>query len=350
MNQIHKVAYLAIMLMLYFAAIVIAADGPLSVAKAVKKVGQKVTIELEVQSAGKNAEFQELYSTRDWQSEECFFLRFSNVACERFAAANIPDVAAYFLKEKVRVTGTVKIINVGKFRKPVINVEKVEQIVLVDAGRKFTSTEKYQQRSLAGFTVLIHPEILKENETANRVIEFITGQLEALNEALPKDKVERLKKVRIWLELETRKNGGCAYHPSAIWLKENGLNPEKAGCIEISHVLNYLQWSRDNNCSGLLHEMTHALHSLHLGDKNDRIIATYKRAMDRKLFDSVPFVQGGSREAYAKTNEKEYFAEISEAYFGRNDFFPFSRDQLKAHDPDGFDLVKDLWFEPLSIR
>ena len=39
----------------------------------------------------------------------------------------------------------------------------------------------------------------------------------------------------------------------------------------------------------------------------------------------------------------EYFAETTEAFFGRNDFFPFTRGELKTHDPDMFELLGKLW-------
>jgi Mlc titration factor MtfA (ptsG expression regulator) len=47
--------------------------------------------------------------------------------------------------------------------------------------------------------------------------------------------------------------------------------------------------------------------------------------------------------AYAMSNAKEYFAESSEAYFGRNDFYPFTRAELKEHDPQMYDLLERLW-------
>jgi len=42
-------------------------------------------------------------------------------------------------------------------------------------------------------------------------------------------------------------------------------------------------------------------------------------------------------------NEREYFAECTEAFFGRNDFFPFTRDELEKHDPEMFKLLRKLW-------
>ncbi len=39
----------------------------------------------------------------------------------------------------------------------------------------------------------------------------------------------------------------------------------------------------------------------------------------------------------------EYFAETTEAYFSRNDFFPFTRQELLRHDPEMHDLLEKLW-------
>ena len=52
--------------------------------------------------------------------------------------------------------------------------------------------------------------------------------------------------------------------------------------------------------------------------------------------------------AYAMTTAMEYFAEATEAYFGHNDFFPFTREQLAIHDPEMFALLKTLWDEPAA--
>jgi hypothetical protein len=43
------------------------------------------------------------------------------------------------------------------------------------------------------------------------------------------------------------------------------------------------------------------------------------------------------------TNRFEYFAECSEAYFGRNDFYPYLRADFKSFDPIGFAAVEQVW-------
>jgi Mlc titration factor MtfA (ptsG expression regulator) len=98
----------------------------------------------------------------------------------------------------------------------------------------------------------------------------------------------------------------------------------------------------------LLHELAHAYHHLTLGETYAPLEAAYKQAMERKLYESVEFVGGGKRKAYAATNAAEYFAELSEAYFGKNDFAPFTRAELEKHDPVGFALMKKAWGDPVK--
>ena len=45
------------------------------------------------------------------------------------------------------------------------------------------------------------------------------------------------------------------------------------------------------------------------------------------------FVAGGKVRHYALTDHKEFFAEMSESYFGSNDFFPFNRAELMTAEP-----------------
>ena len=43
------------------------------------------------------------------------------------------------------------------------------------------------------------------------------------------------------------------------------------------------------------------------------------------------------------TNAMEYFAELTEAYFGVNDFYPFNRSELQRHDPEMAKLLSKVW-------
>ena len=46
---------------------------------------------------------------------------------------------------------------------------------------------------------------------------------------------------------------------------------------------------------------------------------------------------------YGLTNQMEFLAEMSEAYFGTNDFYPFNRAELITTEPELFELLKTIW-------
>ena len=46
---------------------------------------------------------------------------------------------------------------------------------------------------------------------------------------------------------------------------------------------------------------------------------------------------------YGLTNRKEYFAEGTEAYLYRNDFYPFVRAELMNHDPTLHAVLEKVW-------
>ena len=104
-----------------------------------------------------------------------------------------------------------------------------------------------------------------------------------------------------------------------------------------------------------LHELVHAFHDRVLGFKHPEIKAAYERAKAGKLYDSVERWHGDGRlntreRSYAMTDEKEYFAENTEAFFSRNDFFPFTRQELEKHDPEIFALLQRLWNLPAAEK
>ena len=82
-----------------------------------------------------------------------------------------------------------------------------------------------------------------------------------------------------------------------------------------------------------------------------KLRALYERAKAGGRYDRVERWFGTGKtntfeRAYAMNNPMEYFAETTEAFFSRNDFFPFTRNELQAHDPEMFTLLAKLWGAP----
>ena len=75
-----------------------------------------------------------------------------------------------------------------------------------------------------------------------------------------------------------------AYHPNPEWLSEHGVSPEKAKCIELANVSNFLKWSLEQPWM-LLHELAHGYHHRFLdqGFENADVKAVFEQAMQKKL-------------------------------------------------------------------
>ncbi len=213
----------------------------------------------------------------------------------------------------------------------------------------FDRTAVYKTEAIQGFAVLINPEVLEHKDDADAMRDELDSQLKSIVRVLPAMPLSTLRSVRIWVEWEKTKGGAAEFHPSANWLKEHGYNPEKAGGVELSNTRNFVKWSRAAQPWMVLHELAHAYHHRVLGEGHEGIEAAYKQAVERKSYESVDHVNGQKQKAYALTNAKEYYAELSEAYFGRNDFEPFTRADLETQDPVGFRLMEKTWGKPRDI-
>jgi hypothetical protein len=209
---------------------------------------------------------------------------------------------------------------------------------------RFTPTADYQSREVCGVKVLVHPEVRKHPDEADLAFEELEAQLKRLEDVVPQPALAELKKVRIWIEWEAKPNGAAEFHVSKDWLVEHGYNPEKEKSVEINNCRNFVKWSRDGQPWMMMHELAHAYHHRALKHKHEKLDAAFQHAVDEKLYESVAYFRSDEkRKAYAITNVDEYFAELTESYFGRNDFYPFQRAELKQHDPRGFAALEEIW-------
>jgi hypothetical protein len=93
----------------------------------------------------------------------------------------------------------------------------------------------------------------------------------------------------------------------------------------------------------VLHELAHAYHDQVLGFHHDAVTAAWKKFRDSGKYKSVLTMSGKPREHYGLTNAKEFFAEMTECYFGTNDFYPFVAGELRQAEPEIFALLAEIW-------
>ena len=99
----------------------------------------------------------------------------------------------------------------------------------------------------------------------------------------------------------------------------------------------------------LLHELFHVWHDQIIGFDDHRVIKGYNRAKKSGKYASVYHLNGKKVKHYAMSNPMEYFAEMSEAYFLVNDYYPFVRVELQQSDPESYALIKSIWTEATGI-
>ena len=208
----------------------------------------------------------------------------------------------------------------------------------------------FTTQRIHGFNVLVNDDDAASHASGlQTAIDELATQLSAIAALdLNADVLAKIRGFKIFLVWNVRSDGAAWYHPSQQWLIDNGRDPAKALSVEIANATNFVNWSRQNQPWMVFHELTHAYHHQVLGYGHAPTIAAFQNATNTGIYDSVLYNPGSgqsnfTRPAYALTNETEYIAEISEAFFGENDFYPFTRTDLETHDPTGYALMLDVW-------
>jgi hypothetical protein len=208
----------------------------------------------------------------------------------------------------------------------------------------YDATDRYETRRLEGWPLRINKRLLAEDqrELRDKTLRILGDQLFQITRVVPEASLAKLRKISIWVELAEPHHPCMCYHPDAGWLRQHGMNPDKARCVELANARNFNTWTLQQPWM-VLHELAHGYHHQVLDFDNAEIQACYDAAVTAKSYDSVLNVRGGKSRHYALTNAKEYFAEMTEAYFGTNDFYPFVRAELKHVDPRMHDLLEKVW-------
>jgi alpha-galactosidase len=206
--------------------------------------------------------------------------------------------------------------------------------------------QSHTERNVEGWTIHIDDRLLAEphKPLGERALRLLANRLYDITIAVPGDKVARLQKVSIWLDLSHGKLRSAQYHPSAGWLKSHGYSEALARCVHIPMAAEFASAEHQRvQPWSVLHELAHAYHDQVLGFNHAEIRAAWERFRDSGRYKSVLHISGRMRAHYALTNPMEFFAEMTEAYFGQNDFFPFNRAELVREEPAIHDLLTTIW-------
>ena len=204
-------------------------------------------------------------------------------------------------------------------------------------------------RDLEGWTVRVDDRLLRgpNEELGKRALRFLENKLADIKVVVRADRLKKLQAVVIVLDLNSGDLGPMQYHPSAEWLRANGHSPDLAKCVHLPRAADVATKRNINEQPWvILHELAHAYHDQVLGFEEPRVKEAYERYKKSGRGEKTLLYDGRRVRHYALTNHKEYFAEMTEAYFGVNDFFPFNRAELKEAEPEIYTLLGDIWNSP----
>lgn len=204
-------------------------------------------------------------------------------------------------------------------------------------------------KPVEGWTVRVDDRLLKgdDAELGAKALKFLEGKLADIKVVVPADKVKKLQAVVIVLDLTHGGLGPMQYHPSKEWLKANGYSEDLAKCVHLPRAADVATKRNVREQPWvILHELAHAYHDQVLGFDEPRVREAFDNYKKSGRGDKALLYTGTRVKHYALTDHKEFFAEMTEAYFGSNDFFPFNRAELKDSEREIFDLMESVWEKP----
>ncbi len=211
------------------------------------------------------------------------------------------------------------------------------------------------QRMIQGWKVLVDDRLLAKpnEEMGTRVLAMLEAKLVDITYVVPAEPLAKLRAVTIVLDLSHGPLHNMQYHPGADWLVENGYSPDLVKCVHIPEAKDLLSSRCINEQPWvILHELAHAYHDQVLGFEEPRVMQAFEAYRKSGNGDNTLLYNGKRVRHYALTDQKEFFAEMTESYLGVDDFFPFNAAELLTAEPAIFELMRAIWgplaFDPLK--
>ena len=207
-------------------------------------------------------------------------------------------------------------------------------------------------REIEGWTVRVDDRLLGSAQDAaigTLALRFLEAKLAEIKAVVPPERLQDLQSVAIVVDLNCGKLGSMQYHPDAGWLKANGYSTDLKHCVHIPRAAD-LPTRRNINEQPwvILHELAHAFHDQKLGFDEQRIVVAYQKFKQSGHGAATLLYDGNRVKHYGLTNPMEFFAEMTESFFGVNDFFPFNRAELQEAEPELFQLLTEIWLKKAS--
>ena len=201
-------------------------------------------------------------------------------------------------------------------------------------------------QNIQGWNVLVDDRLLTSpnDELGARALKMLDAKLVDITYVVPSDNLKKLQTVTIVLDLSHGPLHNMQYHPGADWLVEHGYSAKLVKCVHIPEAKDLLTSRCINEQPWVvLHELAHAYHDQILGFEEPRILRVFENYKKSGHGDNALLYNGSRVRHYGLTDQKEFFSEMTESYFGTDDFFPFTAAELMTTEPEIFELMKAIW-------
>ncbi len=244
---------------------------------------------------------------------------------------------------------TAKTVTVKQAAKPVTEPEPTPQPEYV------VDEHGYATFTYQGFSFKIKETDYNSSRKGQDAVEYMKEDIDHIISIVPEEALTVMRTRAIWMEKNNTANSSAAwYHRSAGYPASIGDLSEKGKCVEITNYNYYMSWSDQNQPLMVLHELSHLYHDQGLDQAQKRVVKeAYQNAKGEGLYttgwyrSNIKYTNQSQwtkvTDVYCMVDEWEYFAELSEAYWGENDYYPFNYEQLMEHDPVGFAMMESIW-------
>jgi len=210
-------------------------------------------------------------------------------------------------------------------------------------GKTAAAPEDYEVRRVEGWTVYVHPALVKRKAYGDAVCRLLQHKLHLVTRYLPETALPKLRQVPIWLEENNPGAAYVTYHAASKDGPSTDSGPKKSGAIEIGNAEAFVRW-QGLQPYAILNQLARAYHDRFLSDAERKQIEQARgRAVEDKKYDSVLRFDGKHVRHPALAGPSDFFAEMTEAYYGVNDHFPFLQFETAKHDGETCRLLAELW-------
>ena len=146
-----------------------------------------------------------------------------------------------------------------------------------------------REETIEGWTVHIDRRLSEPKNEAlgKQAIRLLGSQLVQIQVALSPDLIIRLRKVPIFLDLACGDMFSPAYHPSAVWLRQNGYSEKMERSVHIPKAEYFVSKPfQTQQPWAMLHELAHAYHHQDLKYENSEILGLYDKFKSNTKYET----------------------------------------------------------------